>query len=219
MTRLIVWRHGRTEWTSRDRVQGHTDVDLDHVGLRQAADSAPAIAAFGPDLIVSSDLRRAAHTAAALAEVTGLPVEYDARLRERDFGPWHGLTAAEIERDFPTSGPVARWPAPDHHGDRDRGRPCQARHARVPGRRRPGWRGTPVVVTHGGTARVGCAGLLGWPAAAWHTLGGLGTAVAPSFSFSTSTRLAPDRVQRPLTRNISPCTSGFAGATVHYLSN
>ncbi len=142
MTRLIVWRHGRTEWNVSSRVQGHTDVDLDDIGLREAAEAAPAIAAFGPDLIVSSDLRRAAHTAAALAEVTGLPVEYDARLRERDFGPWQGLTVAEIERDYPGRvGPLARRRTADHHRDRDRGRPRQARHARVPGHRRPGRRG------------------------------------------------------------------------------
>src|SRR5690606_19337304 len=81
--RLILWRHGQTAWNVTGRVQGQTDVDLDETGVAQAAATAPRVAQYRPDLIVSSDLRRAARTAAALADVTGLPVEYDARLRER----------------------------------------------------------------------------------------------------------------------------------------
>ena len=97
MTRLIIWRHGRTEWNATDRVQGHSDVDLDVVGVAQAAESAARIAAHGPDLIVSSDLRRAARTAAVLASITGRTVDYDNRLRERHYGPWQGLRLVEID--------------------------------------------------------------------------------------------------------------------------
>ncbi len=187
MTRLIVWRHGRTEWNVSSRVQGHTDVDLDAIGLREAAEAAPAIAAFGPDTIVSSDLRRAVHTAAALAEVTSLPVEYDARLRERDFGPWQGLTVAEIERDYPDE--WARWRAGESltiagiETEDDLAKRATLAFRDIADRANAG---TTVVVTHGGTARVGCAGLLGWPAAAWHTLGGLGNCHRAELEFSAT---------------------------------
>ena len=81
MTRLVIWRHGRTAWNAERRVQGQTDVELDERGHAQAAAAAARLARFSPAAIVSSDLRRAAQTAAYLAEATGLPVAYDERLR------------------------------------------------------------------------------------------------------------------------------------------
>ena len=95
-SRLIVWRHGRTEWNATDRFQGQADIPLDELGRRQAAAAAVAIARIGPTAIVASDLSRARETAAALAEVTGLEVRYDQRLREIDVGSWEGLTGAEV---------------------------------------------------------------------------------------------------------------------------
>ncbi|MER7168943.1 histidine phosphatase family protein, partial [Micromonospora sp. NPDC000207] len=62
MTRLIVWRHGNTEWNAAGRVQGQTDVPLNDRGRDQARAAAPLLAALRPDAIVSSDLSRAADT-------------------------------------------------------------------------------------------------------------------------------------------------------------
>ena len=67
MSRLIVWRHGNTDWNASHRVQGQTDVPLNAVGRQQAVDSAELLVKMRPDVIVSSDLHRAADTAAALA--------------------------------------------------------------------------------------------------------------------------------------------------------
>ena len=72
MTRLIVWRHGNTDWNAANRVQGQTDVPLNELGRDQARAAAPLLAALRPDAIVASDLSRAAETAAALAALTGL---------------------------------------------------------------------------------------------------------------------------------------------------
>jgi len=188
MTRLIIWRHGRTEWNATDRVQGHSDVDLDAVGVAQAAESAPRIAALGPDLIVSSDLRRAARTAAVLASITGRTVDYDNRLRERHYGPWQGLRLVEIEERYPEE--YARWrarlpirdPAIETVDDLAKRATAAFRDAAE----RAGG-GTAVVVTHGGTATVGCAGLLGWPPTAAHTLAGLGNCHHAELQY-TSTR-------------------------------
>jgi probable phosphoglycerate mutase len=179
MTRLIIWRHGRTEWNATDRVQGQTDVDLDETGVVQAQQAAPRIAVYHPILIVSSDLRRAVRTADALAAITGLGVDYDPRLQERNYGPWEGLTLAEIEDRYPAE--YARWrgggraatPTDDPAIETTDELAKRATAAFRDAAERAGG-GTAVVVTHGGTARVGCAGLLGWPPAAWHTLGGLG---------------------------------------------
>ncbi len=94
--RLIVWRHGRTEWNADGRFQGQADIPLDELGRRQAAAAAVAIARLGPSAIVASDLSRARETAAALAAVTGLEVRFDRRLREIDVGSWVGLTTEEV---------------------------------------------------------------------------------------------------------------------------
>ncbi len=45
MTRLLVWRHGRTAWNAEHRCQGQTDIDLDEIGVEQAVAAAPRIAA------------------------------------------------------------------------------------------------------------------------------------------------------------------------------
>jgi probable phosphoglycerate mutase len=89
MTRLIIWRHGNTDWNAANRVQGQTDVPLNDLGREQALAAAPLLAALRPDAIVASDLSRAADTAAALAAPTGLPVRSDQRLRSGT-GCWQG---------------------------------------------------------------------------------------------------------------------------------
>lgn len=93
--RLIVWRHGRTEWNATGRYQGQADIPLDELGRRQAAAAAQMIKELQPTAIVSSDLSRAAATASALAAETGLDVVHDQRLREIHVGTWEGLTVEE----------------------------------------------------------------------------------------------------------------------------
>jgi glucosyl-3-phosphoglycerate phosphatase len=75
--RLIVLRHGCTRWNATRRFQGQADPPLDHVGRRQARQAAEAIAPLDPQLIVSSDLRRARQTAYALGTRCHLPVKLD----------------------------------------------------------------------------------------------------------------------------------------------
>jgi probable phosphoglycerate mutase len=174
-TRLIIWRHGNTDWNRADRVQGQLDAQLNDVGRAQAAAAAAVLAELRPDAIVSSDLSRAADTAAALAARTGLPVTYDERLRERHFGRFQGRTLTEAAAEFPAA--FARWragePAPgsdiESHDDLAK-RVGEALLAAV--ERRAG--GTVVVTTHGGSARYGLAWLLGWPPEVPRSIAGLG---------------------------------------------
>ncbi|SDZ26415.1 probable phosphoglycerate mutase [Micromonospora pattaloongensis] len=174
MTRLIVWRHGNTDWNAADRVQGQTDTALNDLGREQAATAAPLLAALRPDAIVASDLQRAADTAAALAALTGLPVATDPRLRERHYGLWQGLTMPTIAERYPAE--YARWRAGDQApgceveslddlGKRV-GEALQEAADAVPG-------GTIVIATHGGAARQGCGHVLGWPPAVLRTVGPL----------------------------------------------
>jgi broad specificity phosphatase PhoE len=171
MSRLLVLRHGRTAWNLEHRTQGQTDIDLDETGVAQANAVAPAVAALQPDLIISSDLSRARNTAQPLAELTGLPVKLDDRLRERHFGPWQGLTSSEIQ---------ARWPDESERLGADQPvlnpeiESIPSMTHRVAAAFRDAAEqvggGTAVLVMHGGAARVGCAALLGWPPEIWHTL-------------------------------------------------
>jgi probable phosphoglycerate mutase len=173
-TRLIVWRHGNTDWNRDDRVQGQLDTPLNDLGREQAAEAAAILARRRPDAIVSSDLSRALDTAAALATLTGLPVRPDERLRERFYGAWQGRTLAEAAAGFPAE--FARW----RHGDQAPG--CDIESQDDLGKRvgaalqeavdsNPG--GTVVVATHGGGARQGIAWLLGWPPEVPRSLAGL----------------------------------------------
>jgi 2,3-bisphosphoglycerate-dependent phosphoglycerate mutase len=99
-TRLLVVRHGQSEWNAAGRWQGHADIALDRAGELQAAAAAEVLGTF--DAIWASDLARARRTAQIIAELTGVgPVCLDPRLRETDVGPWEGLTHAEVEREWP----------------------------------------------------------------------------------------------------------------------
>lgn len=102
MTEVIIIRHGETEWNVARRYQGQLDSPLTARGLAQASAIAQRLAAESFDLLVSSDLKRAADTAAIIAEAhPGLAFECDSRLRERDFGILAGLTRAEALARYP----------------------------------------------------------------------------------------------------------------------
>ena len=110
MTRLLLVRHGESEWNAVGRWQGWADPPLSDLGQRQAAVAARAVGAV--DAIVSSDLQRASQTAAIIAGELGIgPVVSAPELRERDAGPWTGLTRREIEDEWP--GWIAEGKRPD----------------------------------------------------------------------------------------------------------
>lgn len=90
MKRLVLVRHGETEWNALRRLQGQTDIALNDRGRGQAPAPAPAPA---PDLAVSSDLKRAAETALLL----GVDARPEPRLREQDLGDWSGREIAALD--------------------------------------------------------------------------------------------------------------------------
>ena len=94
LRRLVLLRHGQTDFNVGGRMQGHLDSMLTETGVEQAAAVAPEIARLMPDRVISSDLRRAVDTADQVAAACGLPVKYDARLRETHLGEWQGRTVA-----------------------------------------------------------------------------------------------------------------------------
>lgn len=101
-TTTLLLRHGQTEMSVQGRFAGRSDVPLTDTGARQAVAVADRLSARGADLVVSSPLSRARHTAQAVAEAAGAPLVVDDDLAETDFGAWEGLTFAAV---------MARWPA------------------------------------------------------------------------------------------------------------
>lgn len=101
MTTLLLIRHGQTDWNAQRRWQGHTDIPLNATGLAQAQAVARRLADWPLRAVYSSDLQRAAQTAAAVAAPHGLAPVADARWRERSAGRFEGLTGADLARDFP----------------------------------------------------------------------------------------------------------------------
>lgn len=100
-TTLIVVRHGETSWNREKRMQGTTDTQLSDVGRAQAQALGRRLKDHDFAALYSSDLSRALHTARAIADHTGREVVIDPRLRERCFGIFEGLTAAEIMSRYP----------------------------------------------------------------------------------------------------------------------
>ena len=174
--RLVVWRHGRTAWNHTGRFQGQADVPLDEIGHLQAKRAAPVLAGFRPSRIMSSDLSRARQTAAPLAELTGLPVTEDARLREIHVGSWEGLTSTKVAALDPER--AQRYFAGEDIRRSSTGETVAEVSLRVTQAltevAEQGSEGdTVVVVMHGLAARVGVCRLVGFPEQTWRLLGGM----------------------------------------------
>jgi broad specificity phosphatase PhoE len=94
--RLLLIRHGQTEWNAAHRAQGHADIPLDEVGQQQAQAVADHLANREIHEVWSSDLLRAMQTAEPVARSAGATLRTVELLRERSFGEWEGLHFREI---------------------------------------------------------------------------------------------------------------------------
>lgn len=172
---VVLWRHGQTDFNAAGRLQGQSDVPLNTSGIRQATLAATALASLEPARIITSDLIRAADTAHALAERTGIQPATDVRLRERNFGRWEGLTHTEIEEGWPEA--YLRW----RHGQEPLGigaetrTDCGSRVARAieEASAELDAEDVLVVVSHGAALTLGQTMLLGLDPAQWFGMSGL----------------------------------------------
>lgn len=173
-SRLIFARHGQTEYNRTGRLQGQVDIPLNETGERQARQLAASIAANPPDVIVSSPLLRALHTAETIGTACGLEVTTDAAFLERGFGHWEGLRGAEIQERWPEE--YADWRAHRTvHGldveDRPEVGERVATAARDLLRRYSG--GTVLIVGHGAAITLGITTLLGLDTSGFRGIAGL----------------------------------------------
>ncbi len=105
--RLILLRHGQTEYNATSRMQGQLDTDLSELGFRQAEDAAKVLSGQNITHVFSSDLSRAHNTARAVGTLIDAPVTTDHRLRETHLGEWQARTHQEIDSAYP--GARAQW--------------------------------------------------------------------------------------------------------------
>ncbi|MDN5900044.1 MAG: histidine phosphatase family protein [Brachybacterium sp.] len=173
-TRLVLVRHGQTEFNREGRLQGQVDIPLNATGIRQAESLAPVVAATPPDVLVASPLERAVETARLMSRGTDIELRTDDAFLERGFGEWEGLRGEEIRM---------RWP--EQHADWRAHRPvlgldvedrpevgervaaaCRALVADHVG-------GTVMVVAHGAAITLGITALLGLDTNGFRGLAGL----------------------------------------------
>ncbi len=102
MTRIVLIRHGQTEWNRVERFRGRADIPLNETGLSQADATGERVAAeWRPAAVYSSSLSRAVKTAEAIAERMGLAVATHPGLLDIDYGEWQGLTPEEAKERWP----------------------------------------------------------------------------------------------------------------------
>lgn len=100
MSKVILVRHGRTAWHAEGRYAGTADVPLDDVGQEQAKRVARRFKGQKIEAIYSSPLSRCLDLAKDVAEIAGLEVKVDERLREIDLGRWDGeLLQSIVQKD------------------------------------------------------------------------------------------------------------------------
>jgi 2,3-bisphosphoglycerate-dependent phosphoglycerate mutase len=99
--RLLVVRHGETDYNVQHLLTGQSDVPLNNRGEQQALAVGKYLASETLDVILSSDLQRARVTARAVAHHHGLTIVEDLRLRELSLGCWEGKTKEMVQEQFP----------------------------------------------------------------------------------------------------------------------
>jgi probable phosphoglycerate mutase len=147
MARILLVRHGQSEWNADGRWQGQADPPLSDLGAQQALAAAAVLGMV--DAIYASDLQRAHHTAQLVATQLGADVAVEPRLRERSAGDWEGRTRAEIDEGWP--GYLETGRRPDGYEPDDS---VLERVLAALGTIGAAHDGDVLVVTHGGVVRV-----------------------------------------------------------------
>lgn len=171
--RLLLVRHGETDWNVTGRLNSRTDLPLNEAGVAGVRSLAASLRAWPLTAIVSSPLSRASASAILLAEGRSIEVNIDPSLIEVDFGPFEGATPAQLRQDTSRAAAFAAWSSEVEpqfpHGVETldqasaRAERFLQRMAELPGSK--------LVVTHGAFLRVLLAScVLGMPASYYQRL-------------------------------------------------
>jgi len=100
MTRLILIRHGQTDWSNIKRIQGEVDVPLNAEGLNEARAVASRLSTEKIDAVFSSQLSRSYTTAEEIARSHKVKVKKFKELNELNQGLWQGLLLSEVKKRY-----------------------------------------------------------------------------------------------------------------------
>lgn len=175
-TRIVLWRHGQTDYNAEARFQGQADVPLNEAGVEQARQAADALAAqLQVDAVFSSPLSRALETVESLASRLGVPVTTDTRLMEIGVGSWEGMLDQDVYRENPDfTLALAQGRDFRRSAAGETGLEVGARMGAALREIASVHRGRTVVVgSHGLAIRMGAANVLGWDYRAATRLAGM----------------------------------------------
>lgn len=94
---IYITRHGQTDWNVQKKVMGRCDEPLNNTGINQAIETKNNLSNTDIDLIICSPLLRAKQTASVINENRNIPIIYDDRIIERDFGEFEGMHTTEFD--------------------------------------------------------------------------------------------------------------------------
>jgi broad specificity phosphatase PhoE len=101
MVKIILIRHGETDWNKEQVFRGRIDVPLNQTGLAQAHAVRETLAEIAIDALYASPLARAFETARVLAEDRNLDITAEEGLSDVDFGLWQGVAKEQVEKNYP----------------------------------------------------------------------------------------------------------------------
>jgi len=164
MMKLLLVRHGETDWNAQHRYQGHSDISLNENGVEHARQLAYRLQSEKIDLVYSSDLKRAIQTARILVGDRAIQIRTDPRLRELNFGILEGHTFEEGLERWPEM--ITAW-VQDNNQPPEGGEPMDVFTQRVGSFfteiRANSEPQTILIVSHGGPLRAIIQNLLGVP--------------------------------------------------------
>lgn len=167
MQRLVMVRHGETDFNVRRRLQGRSDTVLNATGLQQVEYLAQALRSERVDAIWCSPLKRARQTAERINQHFQLAIEEKSGLIERSFGHLEGATVeALIAAEETNEGPLNEF-AP---GGGESLLALQQRARMVLADLHAQPFNTLLIVAHAGIIRALIGELLDWDIARWHSI-------------------------------------------------
>ena len=95
--KLLLTRHGQTDWNVMGKVQGITDIELNETGIKQAEETREKLLNENIDEIISSPLKRAKKTAEIIGSERNIPIIIDEAIIERRYGKFEGKINKALE--------------------------------------------------------------------------------------------------------------------------
>lgn len=153
--KLLLVRHGETDWNKDHRYQGRRNTELNAAGLQHARLAGEKLKKYSPVALFTSDLKRTLQTAEIIGNCIDLSPQSDPRLREIHFGDWEGKTYDEVAKLFPREVKVWREnPLEAYVPGGEKLRDVLTRILDVLDNICSTVNGNTVVVTHGGPIRL-----------------------------------------------------------------